>query len=66
MKMKLKITVLIILVFLLVGSCNNGQLLGTLLTEELFTIPLGKMEDQFDFFINNKEDLLLLFNFFYN
>jgi len=36
------------------GACNNGQMLSTLLTEELFTIPLGKMEDQFDFFINNK------------
>jgi hypothetical protein len=35
-------------------SCNNNYLLSTLQTEELFSIPLGTMEDQFNFFINNR------------
>jgi hypothetical protein len=51
--MKLNLILLITLIFMLVSSCNSGQLTSTLSTEELFTISLGKMEDQFDFFVNN-------------
>ncbi len=43
-----------IVVFLFVLSCGPGYHVSTLQSEELFTIPIGKMEDQFDFFINNR------------
>lgn len=56
--MKFKVVCVITLVFFLVVSCNNSQAVGTLSTEELFTVPLGKMEDQFDFFVNNKNPLV--------
>jgi hypothetical protein len=40
--------------FIFVVSCGQGYHVSTLQSEELFTIPIGKMEDQFDFFINNR------------
>jgi hypothetical protein len=52
--MNQKIVCACIAIFLFSFSCGSSSHVSTLQSEELFTVPIGKMEDQFDFFINNR------------
>jgi len=56
--MNIKISILFFAALLFIFSCSNTYHLSTLQTEELFSIPIGTMEDQFDFFISNRSPFI--------
>ena len=42
-------------------SCNRDSIVGTLETEELFSLNYGSFEDEFNLYTSNPEDYFSLF-----